>query len=63
VYISARIFDDNVSYPGLYGGLYGQNLPYKFKIKLTVHNCHSEANYLVNGPYYGSVVVRVMIIK
>ena len=24
-------FDGNVSWPGLYGGLYGQNLPYKFK--------------------------------
>jgi hypothetical protein len=25
------IFDHSVSFPGLYGGLYGQNLPYKFK--------------------------------
>ena len=24
-------FDGSVSCPGLYGGLYGQNLPYKFK--------------------------------
>ena len=24
-------FDGNVSCPGLYGGLYGHNLPYKFK--------------------------------
>jgi hypothetical protein len=31
VNISIRIFGDSVSYPGLYGGLYGQNLPYKFK--------------------------------
>ena len=31
VNISKRIFDDSVSYPRLYGGLYGQNLPYKFK--------------------------------
>jgi hypothetical protein len=29
--ISTRIFDGNVSCPGLYGGSYGQNLPYKFK--------------------------------
>ena len=28
---SIRIFGDSVSCPGLYGGLYGQNLPYKFK--------------------------------
>ena len=26
-----RKFDGSVSCPGLYGGLYGQNLPYKFK--------------------------------
>jgi hypothetical protein len=31
VNISTRIFDGNVSCPGLYGGLYRQNLPYKFK--------------------------------
>jgi hypothetical protein len=29
--ISTRIFGGDVSCPGLYGGLYGQNLPYKFK--------------------------------
>ena len=61
--ISTRIFDDNVSFPGLNGGLYEQNLPYTFKIKIPVHNCHSEADYLVNGPYYGSVLVRLIIIK
>ena len=63
VNISTHIFDDNVSFPGLNGGLYKQNLPYKFKIKIPVHNCHSEADYLVNGLYYGSALVRVMIIK
>jgi hypothetical protein len=47
----------------LNGELYGQNLPYKFKIKIPVHNCHSEADYLVNGPYRGSALVRVMVIK
>jgi hypothetical protein len=31
VNISTRIFGDSVSCPGLYGVLYGQNLPYKFK--------------------------------
>ena len=31
VNIWTRIFGDNVSCPGLYGGLSGQNLPYKFK--------------------------------
>ena len=31
VNISIRIFDGSVSCLGLYGGLYGQNLPYKFK--------------------------------
>ena len=29
--ILTRIFADNVPFPGLYGGLYGENLPYKFK--------------------------------
>jgi hypothetical protein len=29
--ISMCKFGDSVSCPGLYGGLYGQNLPYKFK--------------------------------
>jgi hypothetical protein len=61
--ISIRIFDVNVSFAGLTGGLYGQNLPYRFKIKIPVLNCHSEADYLVNGPYYGSALVRVMLIK
>jgi hypothetical protein len=28
VNILTRIFEHNVSCPGLYGGLYGQNLPY-----------------------------------
>ena len=31
VNISMCKFDGSVSCPGLYGGLYGQNLPYKFK--------------------------------
>jgi hypothetical protein len=31
VNISMCKFGDSVSCPGLYGGLYGQNLPYKFK--------------------------------
>jgi hypothetical protein len=60
VNISTRIFDENVSFPGSYGGLYGQNFPHEFKIKIPVHNCHSEADYLVNDSYYGSAVVRVM---
>jgi hypothetical protein len=65
VNISTRIFDDHASFPGLNGGLYGQDLPYNFKVKIPVHNCHrhSDADYLVNGPYYGSALVRVMIIK
>jgi hypothetical protein len=29
--ISTRIFGYNVPFPGLCGGLYGQNLPYKLK--------------------------------
>jgi hypothetical protein len=61
VNISTHISDDNVSFPGLAGGLCGQNLPYKYKFKIPVHNCHREADYLVNGPYYGSASVRVMI--
>jgi hypothetical protein len=61
VNISTRIFDDNVSFPGLYGGLYGQNFSHEFKIKIPLHNCHIETDYLVNDSYYGSVVVRVMI--
>ena len=63
VNISTRIFDDNVSFPALNCGMYGQNLPYKFKTKIPVHNCHSEADYLVNGPYDGSALVREMVIK
>jgi hypothetical protein len=43
------------------GGLYGQNFPHEFKIKIPVHNGQSEADYLVNHSYYVSVVVRVMI--
>jgi hypothetical protein len=42
VNISTRIFGGSVSCPGLYGGLYGQNLPYKFKNSygdLQNHNC------------------------
>ena len=31
VQIFLRIFDHSVSFPRLFGGLYGQNLPYKFK--------------------------------
>ena len=31
VNILTRIFDHSVSFPGLYGGLYGENLPHKFK--------------------------------
>jgi hypothetical protein len=31
VQILIRIFEHSVSFPRLYGGLYGQNLPYKFK--------------------------------
>ena len=34
--ISTRIFDGSVSCPGLYGGLYGQNLPYKLKIRMLI---------------------------
>ena len=36
--ISIQFFDDNESFPGLYGGLYtyGQNLPYKFKIRIVI---------------------------
>ena len=50
-----------MSFSELYGGLYGQNFPHEFKIKIPVLNCHSEADYLVNHSYYGSAVVRVMI--
>jgi len=65
VNISTQIFDDNVSFPVEWWVVprYGQNLPYKFKIKIPVHNCHSEADYLVSGPYHGSALVRVMVIK
>jgi hypothetical protein len=46
---------------GCMGGLYGQNFPHEFKIKIPVHNCQSEADYLVNHSYYSSAVVRVMV--
>ena len=50
VNISTRIFDGNVSCPGLYGGLYGQNLPYKFKNSYgDFHNRNFEKSHRTTG--------------
>jgi hypothetical protein len=49
--ISIRIFDGNVSCPGLYGGLYGQNLPYKFKNSYgDFWNCNFKKSHRSTGP-------------
>jgi hypothetical protein len=42
------------------GGLYGQNFPHEFIIKIPAPNYQSEADYLVNHSYYASVVVRII---
>jgi hypothetical protein len=49
--ISTRIFGDSVSCLGLYGGLYGQNLPYKFKKSYgDFRNRNFEKSYRTTGP-------------
>ena len=52
VNISIRIFGDSVSCLGLYGGLYGQNLPYKFK-KLygDLQNRNFEKSHRTTDPW------------
>ena len=51
VNISMCKFDDSVSCPGLYGGLYGQNLPYKFKNSYgDLQNCNFEKSHRTTGP-------------
>ena len=51
VNISTRIFDGNVSCPGLYGGSYGQNLPYKFKNSYgDFWNRNFEKSHRTTGP-------------
>jgi hypothetical protein len=51
VNISTRIFGDSVSCPGLYGGLYGQNLPYKFKKSYCdFRNRNFEKSHRTTGP-------------
>jgi hypothetical protein len=32
--------------PGLYGGLYGQNLPYKFKIRMVISRIATSKNHI-----------------
>jgi hypothetical protein len=50
-YIFRYLFDDNVSSPGLYGGLYGQNLPYKFKnLYVNLRNLNFEKSHRTTGP-------------
>jgi hypothetical protein len=46
VNILTRIYEDSVSCPGLYGGLHGHNLPYKFKKSYggRVTKCHAPMN-------------------
>ena len=49
--ISICKFGDSVSCLGLYGGLYGQNLPYKFKKSYSDFlNCNFEKSYRTTGP-------------
>ena len=49
--ISTRIFDGSVSCPGLYDGLYGQNLPYKFKNSYgDLRNRNFEKSHRTTGP-------------
>ena len=44
-------FDDSVSCLGLYGGLYGQNLPYKFKNSYgDFQNRNFEKSHRTTGP-------------
>jgi hypothetical protein len=44
-------FGDSVSCPGLYGGLYGQNLPYKFKSSYgDFKNRNFEKSHRTTGP-------------
>ena len=43
-------FVDNVPFPGLYGGLYGENLPYKFKkLDGDFLNRKSEKTYTIDS--------------
>jgi hypothetical protein len=45
------MFGDSVSCPGLYGGLYGQNLPYKFKKSYGELQSHKfEKSHRTTGP-------------
>ena len=39
-------FGDSVSYLGLYGGLYGQNLPYKFKNRIVISQIATTKNHI-----------------
>ena len=49
--ISIRISDGNVSCPGLYGGLHGLNLPYKFKeLYGDFQNRDFEKSHRTTGP-------------
>ena len=49
--ISMCKFDGNVSWPGLYGGLYGQNLPYRFKKSYgDFQNRNFEKSHRTTGP-------------
>ena len=51
VNISIRIFGDNGSFPGSYGGLYRQNLPYKFKNSYgDLQNHNFEKIHRTTGP-------------
>ena len=46
VNISMCKFDGSVSCPGLYGGLYGQNLPYKFKNRTVIYGIATPKNHI-----------------
>jgi hypothetical protein len=57
VNISIHIFDDNVSFSGLYGGLYGQNLPYKFKNSYGDFPVRSETGFVILGKFWSRFVL------
>ena len=46
VNILTRIFGHSMSFPGLYGGLYGQNLPYKFKNRMVIFRIATLKNHI-----------------
>jgi hypothetical protein len=56
VNISMRKFGGSVSSPGLYGGLYGQNLPYKFRMVISrIATSKNHIELLVPGQIWDGI--------